>query len=61
VPKKKPAKSLPPKDLEGEEDEEDASVAGTPDPVKREAIRILQDFSTLGHSQRTAVNSPKEG
>jgi carboxyl-terminal processing protease len=61
VPKKKPAKSLPPKDLEGEEDEEDGSVAGTPDPVKREAIRILQDFSTLGHSLRTAINSPKEG
>ena len=34
--------------------EEDAPVAGIPDPIRNEALQILQDFSTLGHSLRTA-------
>ena len=54
--KKKPAKEKLAKDPEAEEEEADA--AGTPDPVRHEAINILQDLTTEFNSLRTAKTSP---
>ena len=57
--KKKPAKEKVAKDPDAEEDEADA--VGMPDPVKHEAIRILQDLTSEFNSLRTAKTSPSEG
>lgn len=57
--KKKPAKEKVAKDPDAEEDEADA--VGAPDPVKHEAIRILQDLTSEFNSLRTAKTSPSEG
>ena len=47
-PKKKAAK-----DPEADPDD-DAPVANTPDPERREALNILADLSSMTHSLRTA-------
>ncbi|MCX6959465.1 MAG: carboxy terminal-processing peptidase, partial [Verrucomicrobia bacterium] len=54
--KKKPAKEKLAKDPDAEEEEADA--AGTPDPVRHEAINILQDLTTEFNSLRTAKSTP---
>ena len=54
--KKKPAKEKLAKDPDAEEEEADA--AGTPDPVRHEAINILQDLTTEFNSLRTAKTTP---
>ena len=50
--KKKPAKEKVEKDPDAEDD--DADIAATPDPIKNEAIRIIQDLTTDVQSLRTA-------
>jgi len=50
--KKKPAKEQVKKDPDAEDD--DADVAATPDPIKNEAIKIIQDLTTDVQSLRTA-------
>jgi carboxyl-terminal processing protease len=50
--KKKPAKEQVNKDPDAEDD--DADVAATPDPIKNEAIKIIQDLTTDVQSLRTA-------
>ena len=54
--KKKPAKEKLAKDPDAEEEEADA--AGTPDPVRHEAVNILQDLTTEFNSLRTAKTTP---
>ena len=56
--KNKVAKAKAAKIHDDEEDGE-APVAETPDPVRREAINILQDISALAHSIRTAHVGPQ--
>lgn len=55
--KKKPAKEKVAKDPDHEEDEADSN--GTPDPVRHEAINILQDLTTDFNSLRTAKVNPE--
>lgn len=55
--KKKPAKEKVAKDPDAEEDEADSN--GTPDPVRHEAINILQDLTTDFNSLRTAKVNPE--
>jgi carboxyl-terminal processing protease len=50
--KKKPAKEKVEKDPDAEDD--DADIAATPDPIKNEAIKIIQDLTTDVQSLRTA-------
>ena len=50
--KKKPAKEKVEKDPDAEDDE--ADIAATPDPIKNEAIKIIQDLTTDVQSLRTA-------
>jgi len=50
--KKKAAKEKVEKDPDAEDD--DADVAATPDPIKNEAIKIIQDLTTDVQSLRTA-------
>ncbi|MFZ0435649.1 MAG: carboxy terminal-processing peptidase [Chthoniobacterales bacterium] len=55
VAKKKPARDKAAKLPEdGEDPEEGESAAGTPDPVKREALQILKDLTTEIQGMRTA-------
>lgn len=51
--KKKPAKEKETKDSEGEEEDE-SEVVGTKDPIKNEAIKILQDLTSDVQGLRTA-------
>ena len=53
APKKKPAK-VPESDSE-----EEAPPADIPDPVRHEALNILEDLSSMVHAIRTAVSSPQ--
>ncbi len=39
---------------EGDQDPEEEPAAGAPDPVKREALSILKDLSSVDHSFKTA-------
>ena len=50
--KKRPAKEKVEKDPDAEDD--DADIAATPDPIKNEAIKIIQDLTTDVQSLRTA-------
>jgi carboxyl-terminal processing protease len=50
--KKKPAKEKVEKDPDAEDD--DADIAATPDPIKNEAIKIIQDLTTDVQNLRTA-------
>ena len=54
TPKPAPKNDSDPEDAA----DEDALAKDLPDPVRNEALRILQDFSTLGHSLRTAGIAP---
>jgi carboxyl-terminal processing protease len=54
TPKPAPKNDSDPEDAA----DEDALAKDLPDPVRNEALRILQDFSTLGHSLRTAGTAP---
>jgi carboxyl-terminal processing protease len=55
VAKKKPLRDKAAKLSEdGEDPEEEESAAGTPDPVKREALNILKDLTTEIQGMRTA-------
>ena len=53
VPKKKPARAP-----EGDPEEE-APAADIPDPVRHEALNILEDLSSMAHSIRTAGSAPQ--
>ena len=55
VAKKKPAREKAAKlSDDGDDAEEEESAAGTPDPVKREALNILKDLTTEIQGMRTA-------
>ena len=51
--KKKPAKVAASKTT-SDDDSDEEPVAGSPDPVRNEAIHILQDYTDLVQSLRTA-------
>jgi len=54
----KRARMATPKTSDDGEDEEDSDTAAvTPDPIRHEAINILQDFTSLLHSVKTAVTN----
>ena len=53
TPKKKPAK-VPESDTEDE-----SPAADVPDPVRHEALNILEDLSSMAHAMRTAGSSPQ--
>ena len=53
--KKKPAKVSEPKTSDDEDQDPDAeSTAVAPDPIRHEAINILQDFASMLHTVKTA-------
>jgi carboxyl-terminal processing protease len=53
--KKKPVKVPAPKASDDEDQDPDAeSTAVTPDPIRHEAINILQDFASMLHTVKTA-------
>lgn len=58
--KKKPAKEALPKSDDEDDSDDDQPVATAPDPVRNEAIHILQDFTKLVQSVRTAHAAPQE-